>query len=191
MADLKFFYGTMNSGKSGRIIDTAYSLTASGKKVEVLKPAFDDRDSATSVVSRSRKEPWPATVLKDLSTYSPKPNTQFILVDEVQFFKPIDVKVLQRLANSTPIHVMCYGLLIDSDEQLFPTSQALVAAGADLEEMRTCCQTDGCINHATHHLRFNNKGQIVRGGEQCQVGDSAYKSVCRACFDKMYYQKKR
>ena len=68
MADLKFFYGTMNSGKSGRIIDTAYSLTASGKKVDVIKPAFDNRDSDNSVVSRSRKEPWPAQVHKWLAT---------------------------------------------------------------------------------------------------------------------------
>lgn len=176
----------MGSGKSGRIIDTAYSLRSSGKNVVAIKPAFDNRDSVTDIVSRSRKESLPATVLKTLRGYKPAPNTQFILVDEVQFFTPSDIKVLARIANTTPIVVMCYGLLLDSDAKMFPASAALIQSGAELEEMRTCCQINGCINHATHHLRFDANGNVVRRGAQCQVGDSSYKSVCRVHFNRMY-----
>lgn len=187
MADLKFMYGTMGSGKSGRIIDTAYSLRASGKRVEALKPAFDNRDSNTDIVSRSRNTRLPAVVLKNLNGYRPRPDTQFILVDEVQFFSPSDIQALVRIANTTPIVVMCYGLLLDSDQAMFPASAALIQSGAELEEMRTCCQINGCLNHATHHLRFDGAGNVVRRGAQCQVGDSAYKSVCRQHFYNMYH----
>ena len=187
MADLKFMYGTMGSGKSGRIIDTAYSFRSSGKRVEALKPAFDNRDSDKAIVSRSRNTRLPAIVLKNLDNYKPQPGTQFILVDEVQFFSPSDIKTLVRIANTTPIIVMCYGLLLDSDETMFPASAALIQSGAELEEMKTCCQINGCINHATHHLRFDGAGNVVRRAAQCQVGDSAYKSVCRQHFYKMYY----
>lgn len=177
----------MGSGKSGRIIDTAYSLTHSGCSVEAIKPAFDNRDSTTDIVSRSRKDTLPALVLKNLQGYKPKTNTHFILVDEVQFFAPADITILARIATTTPIIVMCYGLLLDSDAKMFPASAALIQAGAELEEMRTCCQINGCINHATHHLRFDGVGNIVRNGAQCQVGDSTYKSVCRNHFDKLYH----
>ena len=109
----------------------------------------------------------------------------------MQFFKPEDIRILANIANTTTIHVMCYGLLLDSDAQIFPASRELIASGAELEEMRTVCQTDGCVNHATHHLRYDAKGRIVRNDVQCQVGDSAYKSVCRVCFDRLYYQRKK
>lgn len=189
MANLHFHYGTMNCGKSGRICDTAYSLRASNKQVEIIKPSFDNRDSASEVVSRNGKR-IPALSLTSFQNYEPHPKTKVILVDEVQFFSPSDIDILVRIADKQKKIVMCYGLLVDSNEQMFPTSKRLLEVGAKPHQMTTTCQVNGCMKLATHHLRFDKPGRgrrVVRMGQQCVVGDDVYMSVCRAHFDRFYY----
>ena len=179
----------MGSGKSGRIIDTAFSLSCTMKNVEVIKPAFDTRDSLTAVVSRTGRS-VPAIVMQNLADYKPAADTNFILVDEVQFFAPSDIDTLVRIADSSDVIVMCYGLMVDSNEHIFPASRRLIEVGAKLHRMENTCQINGCMNLATHHLRFDKSGApntVVRDGQQCAVGDDEYKSVCRRHFYRYYY----
>ena len=85
MAKLHFFYGVMGAAKSAELCINAYKLRKAGKKYEVLKPAVDTRDSLTEVVSRiGLREP--AMALVNLDSYTPKKDTKFVLIDEVQFF---------------------------------------------------------------------------------------------------------
>lgn len=186
MATLHFFYGTMGSGKSGRIIDTAYSLNHTDKKAIVIKPAFDNRDSVTDVVSRSGRS-VSASPLQSLNGWTPDADVQFVLVDEVQFFKPSDIDILVRIADAKNVIVMCYGLMVDCNEQLFPASKRLVEVGAKLHQMETTCQINGCMHLATHHLHYDGAGNVIRAGESMTVGDSEYKSVCRKHFYRYYY----
>lgn len=189
MASLHFHYGTMSSGKSGRIIDTAFSLNQTKKKVEVVKPAFDTRDSKTAVVSRTGRS-TPALALKTLADYKPSAGTKFVLVDEVQFFTPSDIDALVHIADSSNVIVMCYGLMVDSNEHIFPASRRLIEVGAKLHQMETTCQINGCMKLATHHLRYDKSGRgkkVVHDGQQCAVGDDEYKSVCRHHYYKYYY----
>lgn len=186
MANLHFHYGTMGSSKSAQLIITAYNFNQNGTPIEVIKPSFDTRFSQSEIVSRVGVQ-TPAVALRDLTDYQPKPDTRFILVDEVQFFSPADIDKLVRIADNKNIIVMCYGLMVDSNEKLFPASQRLIEVGAKLHRMESCCQMPGCTRLATHHLRFDSAGNVIHAGDQFALGDSNYKSVCRQHFNTIYH----
>lgn len=186
MANLHFHYGTMGSSKSAQLIINAYNLNAQGKKTEIIKPKTDNRFSKSQVNSRIGISA-DALVLGDLGGYRPSLDTKMVLVDEVQFFSPSDIDALVRIADSGPIIVMCYGLMVDSNENIFPASRRLIEVGAKLHRMESMCQIPDCMHLATHHLRFDDCGNVVRAGTQIAVGADNYKSVCRQHFNAMYH----
>lgn len=186
MANLHFHYGTMGSSKSAGLIITAYNFKRNGTSVEVIKPQFDSRFASEKVVSRIGIE-TPALSLKDLKSFVPQQNTQVLLVDEIQFFSPADIDKLVHIADNQNIIVMCYGLMVDSNECIFPASKRLIEVGAKLHCMESNCQIPGCMKLATHHLRFDKNGNVIRAGEQFELGDSNFKSVCRQHFNILYH----
>ena len=186
MATLHFHYGVMSSSKSARLIINAYNYNQNGVKTQVIKPSFDTRFSDTTVKSRIGIE-TPALALQNLNTYTPTPGTRVVLVDEVQFFSPSDIDKLVRIADDLNITVMCYGLLNDSNEQMFPASKRLIEVGAELHLHESNCQINGCMELATHHLRFDTSGNVIHAGDQFALGDSNYKSVCRQHYNMLYH----
>ncbi len=186
MAKLHFHYGTMGSSKSAQLIINSYNLNSQGKKTEIIKPQIDNRFSQNQVNSRIGISAN-ATVLKDLNNYKPSADTQMVLVDEIQFFTPADVDILVRIADTTPTIVMCYGLMVDSNEQIFPASRRLIEVGAKLHRMESMCQMPGCMHLSSHHLRFDASGRVIRAGAQISVGDTNFKSVCRQHFNEIYH----
>lgn len=185
MAKLHFYYGVMSSSKSAILGINAFNFRRTGNKWEAIKPAVDNRDSDTDIVSRIGIRTQ-ANALKNLEKYTPKPNTQFILVDEVQFFSPHDIEKLVKIADTTDITIFCYGLKVDSNGNLFPASAKLLAEADELHQMETVCEISGCSSMASHHIRFDEQGNIIRHGSQVEVGASQYKSVCRKHFHKLY-----
>ncbi len=187
MANLHFHYGTMGSSKSAQLLINAYNQNKNGNKTEILKPKTDNRFSIDHVDSRIGGLSAPATALENLNQYWPHTDTKMILIDEIQFFAPSDIDRLVKIADTTPVIVMCYGLMVDSNEQMFPASRRLIEVGAKLHRMESTCQMPGCMRLATHHLRFDTTGDVVRAGKQICVGDSAFKSVCRQHFNAIYH----
>lgn len=188
MANLHFHYGVMSSSKSAALIINAYNLRRNGNIVEVLKPAYDERFGKQKIVSRIGLE-CDATALANLQNYQPGPKTQILLVDEVQFFDEKDIDKLVHFADQQNKLVMCYGLMVDSNESIFPASRRLIEVGAKLHRMDSNCQIQGCMKLATHHLRFDSNGRVIRYGDQFALGDSNYKSVCRMHYNELCHQK--
>lgn len=186
MANLHFHYGVMSSSKSASLLINAYNLRNNDVAVEIIKPAFDKRFAAQKIVSRIGLSA-DAMAMPNLENYVPKNNTKFVLVDEVQFFAPSDIDKLVHIADMQGKIVMCYGLMVDSNERIFPASQRLVEVGAKLHHMESTCQIKGCMKLATHHLRFAPDGTVIRAGDQFALGDSNYKSVCRGHYNEIYH----
>ena len=187
MANLHFHYGVMGSSKSAKLIIEAYNFRQKKTQIEIIKPAFDNRFGATQVKSRAGDLAVDAVALPDLSNYNINPETAVLLVDEVQFFSPVDIDKLVEIADMGGKIVMCYGLMVDSNEQLFPASKRLIEVGAKLHRLESSCQIPGCMRLATHHLRFDANGRVIRAGEQFALGDSNYKSVCRQHYNQIYH----
>lgn len=191
MANLHFHYGVMGSSKSAKLIIEAHNFRKKGTKIEIIKPAFDDRFGATEIKSRAGNLSVDAVALPNLDNYDIKPDTAVLLVDEVQFFSPDDIDKLVHFADVRGAIVMCYGLMVDSNECIFPASRRLVEVGAKLHRLESSCEIRDCMCLATHHLRFDSNGRVIRAGEQFALGDSNYKSVCRRHFNQMYYGRGR
>ena len=186
MANLHSHYGVMSSSKSASLIINAHNFTKNGTQTEVIKPSFDTRFGNEKIVSRIGLE-WNAMTMPNLQSYAPAPDTRVILVDEVQFFSPSDIDKLVHIADAQGKIVMCYGLMTDSNEKIFPASQRLIEVGAKLHRMESNCQINGCMKMATHHLRFAPDGTVVHAGDQFALGDSNYKSVCRQHYNELYH----
>lgn len=189
MANLHFHYGVMGSLKSAKLIIEAYNFRKKGTNIEIIKPAFDNRFSATQIKSRAGDLAVDAVAMPNLNDYNIRTETAVLLADEVQFFSPADIDKLVEIADMHGKIVMCYGLMVDSNEQLFPASKRLIEVGAKLHRMESSCEIPGCMSLATHHLRFDSKGNVIRKGEQFALGDENYKSVCRNHFHQIYHNR--
>ena len=186
MANLHFHYGVMSSSKSAALIINAYNFKKNGNQVEVLKPSFDNRFASEQIVSRIGLS-CDAHAMPNLQKYIPAQSTKVVLVDEVQFFTESDIDILVRIADQQNKIVMCYGLMVDSNEEILPASRRLIEVGAKLHRMDSTCQINGCMKLATHHLRFDTNGNVIRDGDQFALGDSNYKSVCRNHYNMLYH----
>lgn len=185
MAKLTFYYGTMSSGKTIDLIQTAYKYNSKGMKAVLLKPKTDTKGN-DKVVSRVGLEKQVDIMLADnesLFDYSNKLNDiDCLLVDEVQFLTEKQIFELFTLTKDYDIPVICYGLKTDFKGKLFKGSSAIIALADDMYKMRALCSTPKCGNNAAFNARKIN-GEYVYDGPQVLIGeDESYDHLCSECY---------
>jgi thymidine kinase len=164
----------MFSGKTEELIRRIKRAVYGKQKVQVFKPKIDNRYDDVAVVSHSQ--------LKVVSTpieraeeifYSLKPETQVIGIDEVQFFGPEIVTVVEALA-AKGLRVICAGLDQDYMGKPFePMPQLLAVAEYVTKELAICVV---CGNPA------NRSQRLVAAADRVVVGaNGAYEARCRRC----------
>jgi len=186
VADLTFFYGTMNCGKSTLALQIHHNAVRAGKHVLL----FTKHDRGGSSISSRIGLEQPAVIVRDdldLHAYvSAVMNSgtavDVLICDEAQFYSPAQVDQLARLVDEAEIEVQCFGLLTDFTTAMFPGSRRLMELADRREalqvEARCWCGERGAMNARTVG------GVIQREGEQVVVGDVdggqvAYEVLCR------------
>ena len=72
---------------------------------------------------------------------------------------------------------MGYGLRTDFQGKLFPGSETLLSIADELREIRTICD---CGKKATMVVRQDEKGKVIKEGEQIEIGgNDKYISLCK------------
>ena len=191
-AHLSFFYGTMSSSKSLRLLSTAYNLEENNVQIMVLKPSLDTRDGEGIIKSRAGLErkcvmvDTDVNLYKAVKTYRNVLATQFetlkwVIVDECQFLTIEQVNQLSDVVDFLDINVMCYGLRTDFQSHLFEGSKRLFELADKIEEIKSTCE---CGNKKTSiNARFDENGEIITEGDQLLIGgNERYKSLCRKCW---------
>ena len=159
MAKLYFYYSTMNAGKSTTLLQSSYNYRERNMNTMVYTAAIDDRFGLGKVTSR-------IGIHEDAN-----------LVDEAQFLTKQQVYQLSDIVDKLKIPVLCYGLRTDFQAELFEGSKYLLAWADQLEELKTICY---CGRKANFVLRLNEQGEVIKEGEQIQIGgNDSYLSVCR------------
>lgn len=185
MAQLFYRYGAMNSGKSIELLKVAHNYQEQGKGVLLLTSALDNRSGVGTIASRIGISAPAVPVSADTDIYelvlTEYPDVNCILVDEAQFLSEINVVDLANVVDFFDIPVICFGLKNDFANNLFEGSKALLTFADKVEELKTICQY--CQKKAIMNLRFVNDKPVYEG-EQVQIGDEEYVSVCR----KHYYE---
>lgn len=182
MAQLFFKYGTMNSGKSLQLLATAHNYEEKGSHVLLLTAAADNRFAKNKVASRigisEEATPFSTTTrIADLiSIDNLLHDINCVLVDEAQFLSKRQVSDLAAIVDMYDVPVICFSLKTDFQGHLFSGSEKLIELADKIEEIKTVCYY--CDKKATMNLRLVD-GIPTYSGEQIQIGDKEYISVCR------------
>ena len=186
MAQLKFYYGTMGSGKTTELLKTADIYDRKGVEIAIIKPIIDDRNGKQegwgTIESRlvnnlSKKAYYFKNIIDEVTNKIP---FEMLFVDEAQFLSSNDIKELTTYADVYNIDVYCYGLKNDSTGRMFSGSRELMTIADECIELKNLCQHDKCKNPANFHLRYID--DIVDRSPipiMIEKGNVTYKSLCR------------
>ena len=190
VAELVFFSGTMDSGKSTLALQMEHNHRARGKGGLI----FTKHDRAGQAVVSSRLglsrqaievtdglDFWDTVV--GLITEGHR--VDFLVCDEAQFYSPAQIEQLARIVDEMGIDVFAFGIMADFRTRLFPGSQRLVELADKVQvlQVEALCW---CGARATHNARVIDGAMVVEG-DQVVVGDTAkggaglveYEVLCR------------
>ncbi len=175
MAELVFFCGTMDCGKSTLALQTDHNHAARGRRGLIFTKL--DRAGESVLSSRLGLSVDAIEVDDDLDLWdvvvrrrtSGEP-VDYAICDEAQFYSPEQVEQLARLVDEMSVDVYAFGITADFRTRLFPGSQRLVelADRVELLQVEALCW---CGARGTHNARTVG-GVMVVEGEQVVVGDT-------------------
>lgn len=177
--------GTMAAGKSLELLKTADTYERSHREVLVFKPSTDIRSGDDRVSSRVGLDHAAITIdpYKGGGTvlaYAIMRSPDVILIDEAQFLSRYCIEsIIRSVVDKKDIPVIFYGLKTNFKGELFEGSAALFALADDVSEIKGLCQY--CDRKAIMNLRFVD-GKPTKHGDEVQIGDEEYRSVCRKHF---------
>lgn len=186
MAELRFFFGTMGSGKSTMALQIHHNLTQVGRhgllltQLDRLHAAVSSRlgvaQPAIEVTADLDLLALARSVIEDVGTL------QFLVCDEAQFYLPEQVDQLAEVVDRLDIDVWAFGLLTDFRGRLFEGSVRFLEVADRRQELQVEARC-WCNRPATHNARMVD-GRQVYEGETVLVGDFAgyavsYELLCR------------
>ncbi|GAA3548380.1 thymidine kinase [Aeromicrobium flavum] len=174
MAELVFYSGTMDSGKSTLALQLDHNHRARGRVGRIY--SSHDRAGeavlssrlglATPAIEVSERLDFWRDVVGELTTGG---RVDYLVCDEAQFYTSAQVDQLAKVADELSIDVYCFGILTDFRTRLFPGSLRLV----ELADRVLTLQVEAlcwCGARATHNARTTD-GEMVTEGEVIVVGD--------------------
>ncbi len=189
MAELVFFTGPMDSGKSTLALQMVYTQSAHDRKGRLFTKL--DRCGNARISSRIGLAQDAIEVDDDLdfwqylvSTLSTGISLDYLVCDETQFYTGKQIEQLAKIVDELGIDVFCFGILSDFRTQLFPGSKRLVEL-ADSIQHTPITPLCWCGSPATMNARTVN-GVMVTEGDQVCIGDTnasesvvSYEVLCR------------
>jgi thymidine kinase len=188
MAELVFFSGTMDCGKSTLALQTDHNHAARGRAGIVFSRL--DRAGEDTLSSRLGLKVPAVEVSAETDFWQHVTDAlaggariDYLICDEAQFYEREQVDQLAAIVDDLGIDVFAFGILTDFRTALFPGSQRLVelADRVQVLQVEALCW---CGRRGTHNARTVN-GEMVVEGEQVVVGDTfsadvvAYEVLCR------------
>jgi len=189
MAELRFYYGTMASGKSTMALQIHHNLREAGRH-GLLCTQLSRMDAAVS--SRLGVAEPAIEVVDDLDlsmmaqqVIEEHGSLHYLVCDEAQFYSEAQIGQLGEIVDHLECDVYAFGLLTDFRGRLFGGSARLM----ELADQRHGLQVEArcwCGRPATMNARLID-GKQVYDGDVVMVGDTAvsapsavsYELLCR------------
>lgn len=168
--------GSMYSGKTEELIRRVKRAQYAKMKVQVFKPAIDDRYHITNVTSHDQNQ-FEAIPLKSIHDIwsSLKVDTQVVGFDEGQFFSNELVDICREL-SSRGLRVIVAGLDMDWKAQPFHPMPTLMAIAEEVTKHRAICMKCGELATYTQKIGGSSDSQVEVGSQQF------YEARCRLHF---------
>jgi thymidine kinase len=192
VAELHFFTGTMDSGKSTLALQTNHNHAARGRVGKLF--TTHDRAGEARLSSRlglthdalevpTEFDFWRFVV----DTLTQGGRVDYLICDEAQFYSREQIDQLAKIVDELQIDVFAFGILTDFRTQLFEGSARLIelADRVNVLQVEALCW---CGKRATHNARTENGVMVVEGdvivvGDVDQAdqppADVAYEVLCR------------
>jgi thymidine kinase len=194
VAELVFFSGTMDCGKSTLALQMDHNHRARGRsgliftKMDRMGESVLSSRLGLSTTAREvtdRLDFWDELVEFATTGHS----VDYLICDEAQFYTPEQVEQLARIVDEMAVDVFAFGITADFRTQLFPGSRRMIelADRVQVLQVEALCW---CGRRATHNARVVD-GVMVVEGEQVVVGDTKpgtdtglveYEVLCRRHF---------
>ena len=193
MAELTFFTGTMDCGKSTLALQMDHNHAARGRVGRIFTSL--DRAGTSRLSSRLGLTVDAVEVTPELNFWRYVVDAltsggwiDYLICDECQCYTREQIDQLSRVADELQIDVFAFGILTDFRTMLFPASARLVEL-ADRVNVLQVAALCWCGQRATHNARTEN-GEMVTEGDVIVVGDVedsgaaepevGYEVLCRA-----------
>lgn len=177
---LEVICGCMFSGKSEELIRRVRRAQIARRKIQVFKPALDDRYGIDQVVShngsitRAIAADKPAAILDLL-----EPDTEIVAIDEAQFFDDSIIDLCRHLVDDLAIRVILTGLDMDFRGEPFGSMPILLAEAESVQKLTAICMV--CGEEATRSQRLINDQPAHYEDPIILIGaQEAYEPRCRA-----------
>ncbi|KNC20539.1 thymidine kinase [Arthrobacter sp. RIT-PI-e] len=174
MAELLFFSGTMDCGKSTLALQMDHNHQARGRRGVLF--SSHDRAGESMISSRLGLQVPAVEVLPDTDFWVELSLRQtlgaridYVICDEAQFYTVEQIDQLARVVDEMDIDVFGFGITSDFRTRLFPGSQRLIELADRIQvlQVEALCW---CGKRATHNARIVD-GVMVVEGDQMVVGD--------------------
>jgi len=144
--------GSMFCGKTEELIRRLRRARIAKQQVQVFKPVIDNRYDQKKVTSHSGLDvdAHPVATSEDILSQL-DPNTTVVGVDEVQFFDPGIVDVVEQLAERG-MRVIVTGLDMDFRGEPFGCMPQLIARAERVEKLQAICMVCGESASRTQRL---------------------------------------
>jgi thymidine kinase len=172
---IEVIVGSMYSGKTEELIRRLRRAQIARQKVEIFKPAIDDRYAVDHIVSHSELR-IPSRSIKDakeILRYAHE--AQVIGIDEGQFLGPELVRVCQKLARRGK-RVIVAGLDQDYAARPFEPMPQLLAIAEYITKTLAICMVCGAPANRTYRKK-KRAGLVLVGGADL------YEARCRRCYE--------
>ena len=176
MGWIEVVVGPMFSGKSEELIRRLRRAEFARQRVQIFKPAIDERYAANEIVSHNGLG-IPSDNVSRASEVLQKvqPRTEVIGIDEAQFLGEEIVDVCTQLANSGK-RVIVAGLDTDYRGRPFEPMPRLLAIAEEITKLLAICVR--CGNPAVHTQRLVESEELIVVGAM-----GTYEARCRRCFE--------
>jgi len=183
-ARLKFFFGTMGSGKSTQALQIRHNLATRGLQV-LLVTQLDRQEGRVSSrlgVSAEAAIVTAETDLHDLaSEHQQQHGLDALVCDEAQFYAPAQIEQLAMIVDLLGVDVFAFGLLTSFQGELFPGTKRLLELADERSELQVEARC-ACGRRATHNARIVD-GRQVYAGELKVVGDTTDRSAAAVAYE--------
>ncbi|MGF1600237.1 MAG: thymidine kinase [Acidimicrobiales bacterium] len=174
MARLRFYFGTMGSGKSTQALQIHHNLSSSGLRGLL----FTQLDRGSGVVSSRlgvtadavQVDPGLDLLAHVRDECRRRGRIDYVVCDEAQFYEAAQAEQLAELVDRDGVDVYAFGLLTSFQGTLFPGTVRFLELADDRQEVQVEARC-WCGGRATHNARLVD-GVQVTSGELKVVGDT-------------------
>jgi len=174
MGVINVYTGPMKCGKSKKIFDELDRQLIAGKKVQMFKPALDNRFGESVIASRSGKQINAINIknIEEIANY----DAEVYFIDEFQFLEG-NLSAIEKLAGCGKKFYIA-GLNLTAEKKTFGKMGDLLCLADNVNMLTAICEECRCENAIFSFYKGQKDKDIM-------LGNSEYLPVCRSCFDKL------